>query len=144
VGPFASPFVECSNRHSAKAPSLPSSCSTSAQRKWPPLSVPLLSALGGTWQMVLLLLSVGTTTLGKEALSVPRCAFFSECYGHVTRLKETVTPKRGCELGLLKILSKLGHNLIPKTKPIQINNLECETRFCLSIAIPTTKPKFQS
>jgi hypothetical protein len=99
VGPFASPFVECSNRQLAKAPSLPTSCSTSARRKWAALSVPLLSALGGTWQTVLLLLSVETTTLGKEPLSVPRCAFFS-----------TVTPKRGCELGLLEILSKLGHN----------------------------------
>jgi hypothetical protein len=35
-----------------------------------------------------------------------------------------VTSKRG-ELGLLKIISKLGHNQIPKTKPMQINNLEC-------------------
>jgi hypothetical protein len=28
--------------------------------------------------------SVSATTLGKEALPVPRCAFFAECYGHGT------------------------------------------------------------
>jgi hypothetical protein len=38
-------------------------------------------------------------------------------------VKETVTPKRG-EVGLIK-LSKLGHNFIPRTKSMQINNLEC-------------------
>jgi hypothetical protein len=29
--------------------------------------------------------SANTTTLGKEALPVTRCAFFAECYGHGTR-----------------------------------------------------------
>jgi hypothetical protein len=28
--------------------------------------------------------SVKTTTLDKEALSILRCAFFAECYGHCT------------------------------------------------------------
>jgi hypothetical protein len=30
---------------------------------------------------------VRVITLGKEALLVPRCAFFVECYGHFTRQK---------------------------------------------------------
>jgi hypothetical protein len=29
--------------------------------------------------------SVSATSLGKEVLPVPRCAFFAECYGHGTR-----------------------------------------------------------
>jgi hypothetical protein len=29
--------------------------------------------------------SVSATTLGNEALSVHRCAFFADCYGHGTR-----------------------------------------------------------
>jgi hypothetical protein len=29
--------------------------------------------------------SAAATTFGKEALSVPRCAFFVVCFGHVTR-----------------------------------------------------------
>ena len=31
------------------------------------------------------LLSDRTTTLGKETISVPRCAFFVECYSHGTQ-----------------------------------------------------------
>jgi hypothetical protein len=48
VGPFASPFAECTTKDA----SLP---------------------------------SAGATTLGKEALPVPRCAFFVECHDHNTR-----------------------------------------------------------
>jgi hypothetical protein len=56
VCPFASSFVECFRRHSAKVVSLP---------------------------------SVSAITLGKEALSVPRCAFFAECYVYDTRQSDT-------------------------------------------------------
>jgi hypothetical protein len=61
VGPFANYFVECAGRHSEKKP---------------PLPVPLSST--------------GTTTLDKEALSVSRCAFFTECFGHRTRQRHSL------------------------------------------------------
>jgi hypothetical protein len=65
----------------------------------PLLSVPLPSALGGTRQSLLLcqvprpqhsaklasLPSAKATTLSKETLPVPRCAFFAECYDLDTR-----------------------------------------------------------
>jgi hypothetical protein len=63
VGPFANYFVERAGRHSEKKP---------------PLLVPMSSA--------------GTTALGKEGLSVSRCAFFAECFGHRTRQSDQKTP----------------------------------------------------
>jgi hypothetical protein len=36
--------------------------------------------------------SASATTLGKEALPVPRRAFFAECYGHKTREKRYTLP----------------------------------------------------
>jgi hypothetical protein len=59
--PFASSVAKCIRWRSTKASSL-------------------LSALGGTWQS-----SAKATTLGKEALPVPRCAFFAESYDLNTR-----------------------------------------------------------
>jgi hypothetical protein len=52
-GPFASPFAECSKRHSAKALSLPSTSWTSSRQRehqWTPLPVSFSSALRGTRQ----------------------------------------------------------------------------------------------
>jgi hypothetical protein len=57
VGPFTSSVAECIRRHSAKATSLPSARLTSTRQRyhqWTSLSVPLLTALGGTRQSLLL------------------------------------------------------------------------------------------
>ena len=63
--------------------SLPSVCPHNTRQRahrWSLLSVSLPSALGGTRQSLLLLPSARATTLGREALPVPRCSFFVECY----------------------------------------------------------------
>jgi hypothetical protein len=59
---------------------------------WAPLPGPSPSVLGDTRQrdrqrapLSVPLSSVKATTLGKEALPVPRCAFFAECYAHDSR-----------------------------------------------------------
>jgi hypothetical protein len=35
--------------------------------------------------------SARTTTLDKETLPIPRCAFFAECYGHYTRQSHSLS-----------------------------------------------------
>jgi hypothetical protein len=56
VGPFACSFVECTRRHSTKAPSLLSASwhsSWQQEHQWTPLLVPLPSTFGGTRQRFL-------------------------------------------------------------------------------------------
>jgi hypothetical protein len=56
VGPFACSFVECTRRHSTKAPSLLSASwhsSWQQEHQWTPLLVPLPSTFGGTQQRFL-------------------------------------------------------------------------------------------
>jgi hypothetical protein len=78
VAPHASFCVECANWHSTKgAPvgshaSLCVECAGWHSTKKEPLP------------------SARTITLGKEALPVPRCAFFAECYGHCTRRRHSL------------------------------------------------------
>jgi hypothetical protein len=73
--------------------SLPSVCPHNTRQRahrWSLLSVSLPSALGGTRQSLLLLPSARATTLGREALPVPRCSFFAECYGLDTRRRTSL------------------------------------------------------
>jgi hypothetical protein len=88
VGPFASPFVECFKRHSTKAPSLSRACWTSSRQKGAPVG-PFSSLFAECIRRhsikVSPLPSATATALSKEALSVPRCSFFAECYGHSIR-----------------------------------------------------------
>jgi hypothetical protein len=60
-------------------PSLPSVCQPSTRQRghqWAPLSVPLPSARA--------------IALGKEALPIPRCSFFGECYDLDTRQRTSL------------------------------------------------------
>jgi hypothetical protein len=47
-----------------------------------PFAMPFVKCFKRHSTNIAFLPSVTATTLGKEALPVPRCAFFAECYGH--------------------------------------------------------------
>jgi hypothetical protein len=74
-------FVECPPTHTRQS-----------GHQQGPLLVSLPSALGDTWQSLLLLSSVRVTALDKEALPVPRCSFSAECYDPDTRQSDQYTP----------------------------------------------------
>jgi hypothetical protein len=88
VGPFASSFAESIRRHSAKAPSL-SSAHRASSRQREHQRAPFVSFFTEYIRRhsakAPSLPSVRATTFGKEALPVPRCAFFTECYDLDTR-----------------------------------------------------------
>jgi hypothetical protein len=61
--------------------------------------------------------SVRTTTLGKEALLVPRCSFFAECYGSDTRQRTSLGKVTNIHLFNLFLLfhpnkQNISHNII--------------------------------
>lgn len=106
-------FAECPQWHSTKREPLPSACWPNTRQRrlqWTPTASSMLSA--ASWNSakgapVCLFASpfvecarmhsakkaslsgAETTTLGKEALLVPRCAFFAKCFNHCTRQRSS-------------------------------------------------------
>jgi hypothetical protein len=80
VGPFASSFAERIRWHSAKAPSLSAKGSAAS-----PFVNSFAECARRHSAKVAYFPSAKATTLDKEALPVPRCAFFPECYNLDTR-----------------------------------------------------------
>jgi hypothetical protein len=86
--PFTKSFAERIRWHSAKAPSLSSARRTSTRQKGSPAGLFVISFAECVRRhsiKVASLPSAMATTLGKEVLSVPRCAFFAVCYNLDTR-----------------------------------------------------------
>ena len=74
--------------HSTKAPSLLNVCWPGTRQRrlqWAPFASPFVKSSDRHSTKRASLSSVWTPTLGKEALPVPKCAFFAECYSYSTR-----------------------------------------------------------